>query len=69
MANENKVTKATLLTSGLSLAGSVYGVLVAIKRKSGFWGGAGWFILGGLAGTAIGYVATSFMNFDDSNNK
>lgn len=52
-ANYYKLT----LSWGLGFAGNVAGVLVAIKRKSGFWGGLGWFLLLGAAGAAVGYVA------------
>lgn len=61
--NANAVTKATLLTFGLSTLGSVAGIVVAVKRKSGFWGGFGWFILGGFAGVAIGEIIGSTMDF------
>jgi hypothetical protein len=50
------------LGSGLSLAGNVAGILLAVKRKSGFWGGVGWFLVGGLAGAAIGYVAGTVLD-------
>ena len=65
MANKNNITKATLLTSGLSTLGIVGGVVFAVKRKSGFWGGLGWAIVGSMAGGGIGYVISSFMNFED----
>lgn len=48
-----------LMISGLSALGSVSGIVVAIKRKSGFIGGVGWFFLLGVAGTAAGYVIAS----------
>lgn len=66
MANKNNITKATLLTSGLSTLGIVGGVVFAVKRKSGFWGGLGWAIVGSMAGGGVGYVISSFMNFDDA---
>jgi hypothetical protein len=50
------------LTAGLGLAGNVLGIIIAVHRKSGFWGGAGWFIVCGLAGTATGYVAGSIID-------
>ena len=55
-------TKQAKITAALSLLGSVAGIIVAVKRKSGFWGGVGWFIVGGMAGTAIGWLATSGSN-------
>ena len=55
---------AQKLRWGLGSLGAVAGILVAVKRKSGFWGGAGWWILGGMAGSAIGWVVTSGMKED-----
>jgi hypothetical protein len=55
----NKFTQAQLLQAGLSTLGSVTGIIVAVKRKSGFWGGAGWMILGGLAGSATAAIINS----------
>jgi uncharacterized membrane protein YfcA len=49
------------LVFGLGAAGNVAGILVAIKRKSGFWRGVGWFLLLGAAGSALGYVASSMV--------
>ena len=69
MANVNSITKATLLTGGLSSIGFVTGIVVAIKRKSGFWGGFGWAILGSILGGGIGRVTSSLMNFDDTSDK
>jgi hypothetical protein len=51
--------KKKVLVAGLAMAGNVAGILVAVKRKSGFWGGLGWFILGGMAGGAVGYIAAA----------
>lgn len=56
------ITKQVKIRAGLSLLGSVAGIVVAVKRKSGFWGGLGWFIVGGMAGTAVGWIATSGSN-------
>jgi Na+/alanine symporter len=50
------------LTAGLGLAGNVAGIVLAVHRKSGFWGGVGWFIVCGLAGSAVGYVAGSMID-------
>lgn len=53
MTQSNKL----VLARGIGMAGSVAGIAIAIHRHSGFWGVVGWFFLGGLAGSAIGYVA------------
>lgn len=50
-----------MLLYGLAGLGNVAGIVVAVKRKSGFLGGAGWFLLGGLAGAALGYVVVSMI--------
>jgi Na+/alanine symporter len=50
------------LTAGLGLAGNVAGIVLAVHRKSGFWGGVGWFIVLGLAGSATGYVVGSMID-------
>lgn len=51
----------TMLATGIGIAGNVTGILIAVKRKSGFWGGVGWFALGGLAGAALGYIVYSML--------
>ncbi len=56
--NYYKVT----LSAGLGLLGSAAGIMLAVKRKSGIWGGIGWFILLGMAGSGIGYVAGSVID-------
>jgi len=60
--NVSGLSKAALLTSGLSLLGGVGGIVYAMNKKKGFWGGVGLFFLGGFAGTALGYVISSTMN-------
>lgn len=57
-----------MLLYGMAGLGNVAGIIVAVKRKSGFWGGAGWFLLGGLAGAALGYVAASMIPDADEKN-
>jgi len=52
----------TTLGYGLGLAGNVAGIMIAVKRKSGFWGGVGWFLVVGLAGSAAGYVVGSIID-------
>ena len=51
-----------LLVSGLSTLGAVGGIVTAVKRKSGFIGGVGWFFALGIAGSAIGYVAVALLD-------
>jgi hypothetical protein len=58
----NNLSKAVLLTSGLSILGSVGGIVYAINKHKGFWGGVGLFFLGGFAGTAVGYIISSTMD-------
>ena len=36
-----KMDNKAVLVSGLSLLGAVAGIIIAVKRKSGFWGGVG----------------------------
>lgn len=58
---KNNYYKSTLAW-GLGATGHVAGILLAIKRKSGFWGGVGWFFLLGFAGSATGYVIGSVLD-------
>ena len=60
----NNLSKAALLTSGLSLLGGVGGIVYAMNKHKGFWVGVGLFFLGGFAGTAVGYIASSTMNLE-----
>lgn len=62
-ANEakNNYYKNTMMY-GFGLAGNVAGILLAVHRKSGFWGGVGWFLIGGLAGSATGFVIGSILD-------
>lgn len=62
-----KMDNKAVLVSGLSLLGAVAGIIIAVKRKSGFWGGVGWFIVGSMGGTAVGYIAAAVI--PDSNDK
>lgn len=57
-AGKNDYYKTTL-RAGLGLAGGVAGIFLAIHRKSGFWGGVGWWIVGGMAGGAAGFLVGS----------
>ena len=57
MTKENK--KALIV--GMGALGNVAGILFAVKRKSGFWGGWGWLIVGGMAGAGVGYVTTAII--------
>lgn len=56
------------LSYGLGMAGNVAGIIVAVKRKSGFLGGVGWFLVLGLAGGAAGYVIGSVVDGKPSVN-
>lgn len=47
---------------GLSGIGLVGGIYFAVKRKSGFWGGLGWALLGSMAGSATGFFIGSFLD-------
>lgn len=53
------ITPAMKIRFGLSTLGSVAGIILAVHRKSGLWGGIGWFIVGGMAGGALGWIVTS----------
>lgn len=59
------VSAAQKLRWGIGAMGSVAGILLAVHRKSGFWGGVGWWIVGGMAGGAIGWIATSGMKEEE----
>lgn len=58
MTKENK----QVMIWGLAALGHAAGIIVAVKRKSGFWGGVGWFIVGGMVGGGLGYVITAMTN-------
>lgn len=61
LAVRNNYYKNTMMY-GFGLAGNVAGILLAVHRKSGFWGGLGWFLVGGLAGSATGFVIGSVLD-------
>ncbi len=50
------------LSYGLGTVGCIAGIVLAVKRKSGFWGGIGWFIAGSIAGSGAGYVIGSVID-------
>jgi len=52
MTTSNK----SMLIYGLATLGIVGGIVLAVNRKSGFWGGVGWAIVGNMAGAGLGYV-------------
>jgi hypothetical protein len=60
MATKNKIDNTTMI---LSSVGALAGLYYAFSKGKGFWGYAGYFILGsiagGLAGNVIGGIATS----------
>jgi hypothetical protein len=37
-------------------AGNIAGLIAAYKRRSGFWGYVGYFLVGGLLGSLVGVV-------------
>lgn len=60
-AGKNDYYKTTL-RYGLGLVGAVGGILLAVHRKSGFWGGVGWWFVGSMAGGATGFVIGSIVD-------
>lgn len=60
MENEKELQNKSLLIGGLASIGFVSGIGLAIYRKSGFWGGVGFAILGNIAGLGLGYTIASF---------
>lgn len=62
VAKCNTIPASTKIRYGLSTLGSVAGIVLAVHRKSGFWGGVGWFIVGSMAGGALGWLVTANMN-------
>jgi hypothetical protein len=60
MTKENKV----IMIAGLATLGHAAGIILAVHRKSGFWGGVGWFIVGGMVGGGLGYAITAMVNSD-----
>ena len=60
MATKNKIDNTTMI---LSSVGALAGLYYAFSNNKGFWGSAGYFVLGsiagGLAGNVISGIATS----------
>lgn len=50
-----------MLIGGLAALGLVTGIIVAVKRKSGLWGGVGWSFVGNVAGAGLGYVVAAII--------
>ncbi len=48
-------TRRLQLTYGIGAVGAIIGIVIAVKRKSGFWGGVGWWAGISTAGCAVGY--------------
>lgn len=61
MTKNNKLA-VTYASAGL---GNAAGIFIAIKRKSGFWGGVGWFLLGGFTGLMVAGFVVSMIPTDD----
>lgn len=59
VTTSNQPTTSMKVRFGLSTLGGVGGIILAVHRKSGFWGGVGWFIVGSMAGGAIGWLVTA----------
>jgi hypothetical protein len=59
LLDQNKITNARMLSYGLGTIGTVAGIVVAVKRKSGIWGCIGWAFLGSMAGGGIASVINS----------
>ncbi len=57
MTSSNK----NMLIYGLATVGFAAGIILAVHRKSGFWGGVGWSLVGNMAGAGIGYVAAAMI--------
>jgi uncharacterized membrane protein YfcA len=47
------------ITMALASVGAIGGLYYAFKKKKGFWGYAGFFILGSIAGHLAGNVVTA----------
>jgi len=58
-----------MLIYGLGAVGNAAGIITAIKRKSGFWGGLGLFIVGGMLMGGVGYVIASVIPDSDKANE
>lgn len=52
----------TMLRGGMFSLGATAGIIVAVKRKSGFWGGVGWFFVLGIAASAVGFLVGSIID-------
>jgi hypothetical protein len=67
--NTTGLARGVILTGALSTLGSAAGIVIAIKRKSGFGYGFGYFFLGGLIGYGIGatILALTPITKDDGN--
>ena len=55
------IPKPKLFTPLVSLIGNAAGLYLAYKNKKTFWGYAGYFLVGGLSGSVIGYTVDSAM--------
>ncbi len=52
----------TVLQAGGGALGGIAGIIIAVKRKSGFLGGVGWFFAIGIAGGALGFLVGSLID-------
>jgi len=53
------IPKPKLFTPLVSLIGNGIGLYLAYKNKKTFWGYAGYFFVGGLSGSIVGYAVDS----------
>jgi len=53
------IPKPKLFTPLVSLIGNAAGLYLAYKNKKTFWGYAGYFLVGGLSGSIVGYAVDS----------
>jgi len=59
----NALSKANMIIGGLGSLGFAGGLFYAYKKGSSFWGYVGFGLLGSMAGSAVGTIASLTMNF------
>jgi len=50
------------ISSAATAIGSAAGIIFAMTRKSGFWGTAGFALLGAIGGAYAGYIWEQYFN-------
>jgi hypothetical protein len=58
--NDNNTTQRLGKAIAISQVGGIVGIIYAFKVKSGFWKGAGYYLLGGMVG---GLAGMAYYNF------